>query len=161
MGQDAAVRLVGGYLQAYRTLPITRSSRPGRKTSELAYGWFGHCNKVLNAFQVLSYFVCFSFALFQIRHFATISPRPGSSHSTESICATSPYNQLLNWDRSIFLLPFCRSNKPRGQRFEGCIHEVRSTSVSLMFEPNFHTAYFGESYDGNWHSLSQLKLKLQ
>ena len=35
-----------------------------------------------------------------------------------------------------------------GQKFEGCIHEVHSKSVSLMFESGFQQSYFGETYDG-------------
>ena len=32
-------------------------------------------------------------------------------------------------------------------RFEGCIHEVRSSSVLLKFEQGFHNTYGGELYD--------------
>ena len=33
------------------------------------------------------------------------------------------------------------------QAYEGCIHEVRSKSVLLMFDPQFHNSYVGEVYD--------------
>ena len=39
------------------------------------------------------------------------------------------------------------SNDPRAQSYEGCIHEVKSKSVLLMFSTNFHEGYFGELYD--------------
>jgi helicase MOV-10 len=39
------------------------------------------------------------------------------------------------------------SNVSETQKFEGCIHEVRSRSILLMFDPKFHDLYCGEVYD--------------
>ena len=34
---------------------------------------------------------------------------------------------------------------------KGCIHEVRSRSILLMFDPKFHDLYCGEVYDVEFH----------
>ena len=43
------------------------------------------------------------------------------------------------------------SNVSETQKFEGCIHEVRSRSILLMFDPKFHDLYCGEVYDVEFH----------
>ena len=50
------------------------------------------------------------------------------------------------------------SNSPESQIYEGCIHEVRSKSVLLMFDEKFHQFYTGEVYDIEFRfSRSQFK----
>ena len=39
------------------------------------------------------------------------------------------------------------SGDPNAQAYEGCIHDVRSKSVLLLFDQQFHQCYFGEIYD--------------
>ena len=39
------------------------------------------------------------------------------------------------------------SGDPNAQAYEGCIHDVRSKSVLLLFDQKFHQGYCGEIYD--------------
>ncbi|UYV64032.1 MOV10L1 [Cordylochernes scorpioides] len=54
---------------------------------------------------------------------------------------------LLVGDRALLTLPGSMEAEDKLTVYEGCIHEVHKDSIRLMFHPDFHAKYNGESYD--------------